>query len=77
MPNETGNISELYVLRADRSGTGVAAWHLNAVNAANLVLATRFELRPNDIIFVAEQPVTTLDRFISQVAPTIALVRGI
>jgi len=76
IPNRTGNISELYVLRANSDGMGVTAWHLNAVNAANLVLATRFELRPNDIVFVAEQPVTALDRFISQVAPSIALAQG-
>jgi len=74
IPNRTGNISEVYVLRATADGTGVQAWHLNAVNAANLVLATRFELRPNDVVFVAEQPVTALDRFISQIAPTLALL---
>ncbi|GGD29914.1 polysaccharide biosynthesis/export family protein [Sinisalibacter lacisalsi] len=73
VPNRTGNISELYVLRASADGTGVTAWRLNAVNAANLVLATRFELRPNDVVFVAEQPVTALDRLVSQIAPSIAL----
>jgi polysaccharide biosynthesis/export protein len=73
VPNRTGNISELYVLRASANGSGVTAWRLNALNAANLVLATQFELRPNDIVFVAEQPVTALDRLISQIAPTIAL----
>lgn len=73
VPNETGNISELYVIRADAKGPNVTAWRLNALNAANLILATRFELRPNDVIFVAEQPVTTLDRLVSQIAPTIGL----
>lgn len=77
VPNRTGNIAELYVLRASADGKGVDAWHLNAMNAANLVLATRFELRPNDVIFVAEQPVTALDRFIGQLAPSIALASGI
>ncbi|GKY89245.1 hypothetical protein STA1M1_31140 [Sinisalibacter aestuarii] len=75
VPNRTGNISELYVLRASNSGSGVTAWHLNALNAANLVLATKFELRPNDVVFVAEQPVTALDRLVSQLAPSIALAR--
>lgn len=73
VPNRTGNVSELYVLRAGPDGRGVIAWHLNAVNAANLVLATRFELRPNDVVFVAEHPVTTLDRLVGQLVPSIAL----
>lgn len=76
VPNRTGNVSELYVLRGSADGLGVDAWKLDAVNAANLVLATRFELRPNDIIFVAEQPVTALDRLISQLAPSVALARS-
>jgi polysaccharide export outer membrane protein len=73
VPNRTGTISALYVLRANADGRGVTAWHLNALNAANLVLATKFELRPNDVIFVAEQPVTALDRLVSQLAPSLVL----
>lgn len=76
VPNRTGNIAELYVLRASNTGAGVNAWHLDATNAANLVLTTRFELRPNDIIFVAEQPVTAFDRFFSQIAPSLAAAQG-
>lgn len=66
--NRTGNIAALYVLRASQGGSGVTACHLNALNAANLTLATRFELRPNDVIFVAEQPVTAMDRLVGQPA---------
>lgn len=77
IPNRTGNIAEVYVLRANADGNGVDAWHLNALNAANLVLATKFELRPDDILFVAEQPVTALDRFVSQIAPSIALASAL
>jgi polysaccharide export outer membrane protein len=73
VPNETGNIAALYVLRAAADGKTVTAWHLDALNAANLVLATRFELRPNDVIFVAEQPVTAIDRLVSQIAPSLKL----
>ena len=38
------------------------AWHLDTINAINLVYAADFQLRPKDIIFVAEQPVTRWDR---------------
>lgn len=74
VPNATGNIAEVYVLRATEDGQGIHAWHLNASNAANLVLATRFELRPNDVIFVSEKPFTALSRMLSEVAPALAIL---
>ena len=70
----TGDVSEIYVLRAStdpREFGAVTAWHLDAQNAANLTLATRFELRPDDIIFVAENPVTKWGRTIDQITPSL------
>jgi polysaccharide export outer membrane protein len=49
----------------------VTAWHLDARNAANFVLATQFELRPNDIIFIEEQPITRWNRAFQQFFPTV------
>lgn len=71
IPTKTANIAEIYVLRAMADGSGVTAWHLDARNVANLVLATRFELRPNDIVFVAEQPVTRWGRVVQQISPSL------
>lgn len=74
VPTETGNISQIYVLRGSddpREFGAVTAWRLDARNAANFVLATRFELRPNDVIFVAEQPVTRWGRVIRQITPSL------
>ena len=73
----TGDISEIYVLRASpdpREFGAVTAWHLDARNAANLTLATRFELRPDDIIFVAEQPVTRWNRVIQLTTSMVAAI---
>ncbi|MFD2741549.1 polysaccharide biosynthesis/export family protein [Sulfitobacter aestuarii] len=70
----TGDVSQIYVLRASddpREFGAVTAWHLDARNAANFALATRFELRPDDIIFIAQQPVTRWDRSLSQIVPTL------
>lgn len=74
IPLETGDVSQIYVLRASsdpREFGAVTAWQLDASNAANLVLASRFELRPDDIIFVAEQPVTRWSRVIRQITPSL------
>ena len=71
---ETGDASEVYVLRGSddvREFGAVTAWHLDARNAAHLTLAAKFEMRPGDIIFVAENPVTRWDRVISQITPSL------
>lgn len=74
VPTRTGNVREIYVLRGSdnpREFAAVTAWHLDARNAANLMLATRFELRPNDVIFVAEQPITRWGRVVDQITPSL------
>ncbi|MFZ7090951.1 polysaccharide biosynthesis/export family protein [Primorskyibacter sp. 2E233] len=74
IPTETGNVREIYVLRGSadaREFGAVTAWQLDGRNAANFILATRFELRPNDVIFVSEQPVTRWGRVIQQITPSL------
>jgi polysaccharide export outer membrane protein len=74
LPLRTADVSQIYVLRASsdpREFGAVSAWHLDARNAANLTLATQFELRPDDVIFVAEQPVTRWNRVIQQITPSL------
>lgn len=72
IPTKTADVSQIYVLRATgKADQSVTAWHLDIRNAANLLLATRFEMRPNDIIFIAEQPVTRWSRVIGQITPSL------
>lgn len=68
---ETGNPSQVYLLRGNPGAYRITAWQLDARNVANLVLATQMELRPNDIIFVAEQPVTRWNRTVQQIVPSL------
>lgn len=80
---EAGGISEIsgdprhiYVLRfetANDSTRGIIAYRLDVRNAANFLMATRMELRPGDVVFVAEQPITRWNRFISQILPSVNL----
>lgn len=67
-PTTTGNPSQIYVLRASGSDD-LTAYHLNAKNVVNMALATQFEMRPNDIIFVQEQPITVWGRALQQAFP--------
>lgn len=67
--NATGSSRHIYILRASTNPAefgAVTAWHLNATNAVNFTLATQIEMRPNDIIFIEEQPVTKWGRALQQ-----------
>jgi polysaccharide export outer membrane protein len=69
---KTSDYAEIYVLRRSirpEEAGGVTAYHLDASNAAALTEAAVFELRPNDVVFVAEQPITTWNRVLVQLTP--------
>ena len=66
----TGDPGQIYLLRAQGDAYGaVTAYRLDGSNALNLVLATQMELRPGDVIFVAEQPITRWNRVLTQLTP--------
>lgn len=67
----TGNPRQIYVLRQEGGNPGVTAYRLDGSNVVNMVLATQMELRPSDIIFVAEQPVTRWNRAVRQIVPSL------
>ena len=76
IPTRTGDASNIYVLRPSQDPAefgAVTAWHLNARNTINMTLATRMQMRPNDIIFVEEQPITKWNRVVQQFVPSLIL----
>lgn len=76
----TGNPGQIYVLRGapdPRDFASITALHLDASNATNFLLATRLELRPGDVIFVAEQPITSWNRVITQILPSASLANAL
>lgn len=73
---QNGNPRQIYVLRGSANPAdfaGLTAYNLNASNAGNLLLATRFEMRPSDFVFIAEQPITRWNRAISLALPSFAV----
>jgi len=38
-----------------------------------MTLATKFEMRPNDIVFVEEQPITKWNRVVQQIVPSLLI----
>lgn len=69
---DTGNPAKIYLLRGDRDDR-VTAYHLDGRNPANMLHATKIELRPNDIVFVAQQPVTSWNRVVQQLVPSLII----
>jgi polysaccharide export outer membrane protein len=73
-PTVTGSPSDIYVLRPSTNPAefgAVTAWHLDARNAATMTLATRMQMRPDDVIFIKEQPITSWNRAASQFFPIV------
>ncbi|MEM9046344.1 MAG: polysaccharide biosynthesis/export family protein [Pseudomonadota bacterium] len=73
---QTADYEEIYVIRVNQNPSeagGIVAYNLDASNAVNLALAGQFEMRHNDIVFIAEQPITSWNRVISQLIPNLLL----
>ena len=63
--NGSSDFSQIYVLRKKQDE--FLAYHLDISNPTRVNLANEFELRPDDIIFVAAQPLTSYNRGLSYI----------
>ena len=61
----TSDFSQIYVIRKKRSQFN--AFHLDITNPTRVNLASKFEMRPDDIVFVATQPLSLYSRALSQI----------
>jgi len=74
---ETGDPGEIYLLRLNDAATHIDAYHIDGSDAVNLLLTTRMELRPNDMIFVSEQRVTAWNRVVSKLVPSFGIANQV
>jgi len=74
LSNQLAKRSEIYLLRGNKP---VTAYHLDAQNASRILVAAEMELRPNDIIYVAQRPIVSFTRLISELTPLRFLLRDI
>ena len=63
--NVTSDFSQVYVLRENKNE--FIAYHLDISNPVRMSLAKEFEMRPDDIVFVATQPLSLYSRTLSQI----------
>jgi len=74
LATSTAQRSAVYLLRGQDP---VQAYHLDAQNPIRVLVADEVELRPNDIVFVAEQPISTFNRTLASITPLRILLRDI
>ena len=55
----------------------MVAYHLDALRPTRLIVADTMELRPNDILYVAEQPIISFNRALATIVPLRILLRDI
>ena len=67
----SSDFSQIYVIRKDK--TKFSAYHLDITNPVRISLASLFEMRPDDIIFVATQPLSLYSRTLSQILGSASL----
>jgi polysaccharide biosynthesis/export protein len=66
--------SEVYLLRGQKQSV---AYHLDAQNVSRILVAAKTELRPNDIVYVADRPIISFSRLLAEIDPLRILLRDI
>ena len=66
--------SEVYLLRGKNPPV---AYHLDAQNVSRVLVAAKTELRPNDIVYVADRPIISFTRTLAEILPLRILLRDV
>ena len=66
LEEQSAQRSAVYLLRGN---SPVSAYHLDAQNPARILVADALEMRPDDIVYVAEQPINTFNRVLETILP--------
>jgi polysaccharide export outer membrane protein len=74
LENLSAKRSEIYLLRGSKPAV---AYHLDAQNVSRILVAAKTQLRPNDIIYVADRPIISFARVLSEITPLRILLRDI
>ena len=74
LSNIVAKRSEIYLLRGTKP---IVAYHLNAQNVSSILVASHMELRPDDIIYVAQRPIISFSRLLSEISILRVLLRDI
>ena len=69
LADEESDLKQVFVLRLDENvATEFDAYYLDLSNPTRLALADDLQLRPNDIVFISDQPVSQYTRVIGRIS---------
>lgn len=71
----TSNAAKVYVVRDHGAASYTDIYLVNLQTVTNLALANRFEMHPNDIVYVDPTGLTRWNRFINSVLPSSNAIR--
>ena len=74
LSNVSAKRSDVYLLRGRKPSS---VYHLDAQNVSRILVAAETELRPNDIIYVADRPIISFARTLAEVSPLRILLRDL
>ena len=74
LSNVLAKRSEVYLLRGRNPSV---AYHLDAQNVSRILVAAQTELRPNDIVYVADRPIISFSRTLAEINPLRILLRDL
>lgn len=69
----TADASGIFVIRSARDD-GVNVYQLDASVGSMLIMSTKFELEPMDVVYVTSVPVARWNRLIAQLLPTVTAI---
>ena len=68
----TANVARIYVIRGDFLAPDI--FRLDAASADALLLATQFQLKPRDVVFVSTYELARWNRVINRILPTVQIL---
>jgi hypothetical protein len=74
LSNLSAKRSEVYLLRGKNPSV---AYHLDAQNVSRILVAAKTELRPHDIVYVADRPIISFSRTLREISPLRLLLRDV
>lgn len=72
--SSTADAAKVYIVRDYGSASYTQIYHANLQSITNLALANRFEMQPNDIIYVDPTGLTRWNRFLRSILPSASAI---
>ena len=73
----TANAAKVYVVRDHGNASYTDIYYVNLQTVTNLALANRFEMQPDDIVYVDPTGLTRWSRFVNSILPSSTAIRQI